>query len=373
MNLWDRLKLRFQREKPDPQAMLRVARQDRSSYAISTEERLLRDGTLYMIANIVEQVCLGAGWRFTGDAAEDERVVALCNAITATEGFQEMVRHCLRAMFARYAVTEIIWSSEGGQWLPVRFRTVPRNAVTLTIGETGEVNGITVVTSAGAQQLPMLHAVVYRFNPSFDAPAGSTLLESLREDIEYKRKLDDVVVRGSERFGAPTVCVRYPPGTDPSQVESLLGQGQRLQSASVAVLPDGVGVEFLEPKGTSSELTLETLRYFERRIARAVLGGVLGMFEAEFGTRAQAGTHWEVTRYVIRGYQSGIEQAITEQVFARTLQLNGMPDQIQFALNEPDIVDKESIARWVAELAQAGIIDVDADRDRIRRIFGLED
>ncbi len=372
MNLWDRIKLVFQRERPRPEAALRVAPQELAYTSTMTEERLLRDGTLYMIGNLVEQVCLGAGWRFTGQDSESGDVAKLCQQVTEADGFQEMLRHCMRAMFARFAVSEIVWVSSGGTWLPARFRPIARNAVRLKVGEDGAVSGVYVTTSAGTQPLPLLHAVVYRFNPTFASPMGSSLLDNLREDIDYKRKLDDVVVRGSERFGAPTVSLRYPPGTDASQVEELLRQGKRLQSASVAVLPDGVSVEFLEPRGQMSELSLETLRYFERRIARAVLGSVLGMFEAEFGTRAQASTHWEVTRYVIRGYQSGIEQAVTEQVFRRTLQLNGLPDDVRFELNEPDIVEKESMARWIADLAQAGIIDVDEDRDTIRRIFGLE-
>jgi phage gp29-like protein len=372
MAWWDRFRVLFQREKVQPGQTLRVAPQQRAGWGNTTDDRLLNDGTLYMISNLVEQVCLGAGWRFTGADAEREDVRAVCDAISEAEGFHDMIRHCLRAMFARYAVSEIVWQSTNGLWLPLRFRTIPRRSVALDISDDGEVSRIEVSTTAGLQELPLLHAVVYRFNPTLANPLGSSLLDGLREDIEYKRKLDDVVVRSAERFGAPTVALRYPPGTDQSQVDELLRQGTRLQSASVAVLPDGVAVDFLEPRGQMSVLSLDTLRYFERRIARAILGSVLGMFEAEFGTRAQASTHWEVTRYVIRSYQSGIEQAITEQVVRRTLQLNGLPSEVQFFLNEPEIVDKEAMARWIADLAQAGIIDVDEDRDRIRQLFGLE-
>lgn len=360
-------------EKPERDEFLRVHPMPVSFHP--REMSLLKDGTLYAVSHFLSEVCLGAGWHFEGEDAEQNAEVLA--HLASRPGFSDMLRANLLALFSRFAVTEIIWQFAPFRsvplWLPIRYRVVPHHACTLHIAEDGNVERVEVSTTAGLQDLPLLRAVIHRNDPSLEHPEGQSVLDSIGEDVGFKRRSDDALIKNVERFSAPFIIGRYPPGMSASQKQELLDQLKKLQSASVAVLPDGVGVEIIEPKGVSSQFAMDATTFFERRIARQVLGSILAMFEAEFGTRAQATTHWQVIRYVVASYQSNIEAVINEQLLQRVLALNGLPNRVQFKLNEPDLLDKTNIARWVADLASAGVLDMEQDRDLIRRIFGLEE
>jgi len=152
-----------------------------------------------------------------------------------------------------------------------------------------------------------------------------------------------------------------------------------LQSASVGTLPGpkgdaGNNIELLEASGGANSAigsAIEMLHTYERRIARGVLGSVLAVFESEFGTRAQAETHLEVLKAVVRSHQGPIEEAINQQLVEPVLAYNVGEADVRFELSEPDFADREKVGRWVADLAQAGVIDLEADRDAIRGLFGL--
>lgn len=369
MKLLDRLRhvLFATPKKPSEQEVLRVHPLPVS--APPRELSLLKDGTLYAVSHFLTEVCLGAGWHFAGDDVEANAEVL--TAIGERAGFSEMLRANLLAMFTRFAVTEIVWG-KGSTWLPARYRVVPHGSCMLHINDSGDVESVEVNTTAGVQQLPLNRAIVHRHRPSLDHPEGQSVLDSIGEDVGYKRRSDDALVKNVERFSAPFIIGRYPPGMSASQKQELLDQIKKLQSASVAVLPEGVGVEIIEAKGASSKFAMDAVAFFERRIARQVLGSILAMFEAEFGTRAQAATHWQVIRYVVSSYQSDIEATVNEQLIQPVLAWNGLPNRVTFKLNEPDLLDKTNIARWVADLASAGVLDMEQDRDIIRRIFGLD-
>jgi len=333
------------------------------------EISLTKDGTLSAVLRFLTEVVLGAGWHFDGEDAD--AVAEVLPEVTDKPGFSEMLRACMLAMFSRFAVVEVIWQQRGEWWLPERYRLVPHDAVSMHISERGEVERVEVFTTAGIQELPLARAIIHRYKPSLAHPEGETLLDSIREDVHYKRRGDDALVKNVERFAAPFIVGRYPPGMSAEQKRELLDQLKKLQSASVAVLPEGVGVEVIEGRGVSSRFAMDAVSFFERRIARQVLGSVLAMFEAEFGTRAQAATHWQIIRYVAASYQSDIEATINEQLVQRVLRWNGLPDQVAFKLNEPDVLDRTNIARWVADLATAGVLDLEEDRQLIRRMFGF--
>lgn len=355
------------RKKPSEEDILRI--HPTQVTAPSSDRTLLRDASLYGVFNFLSEVCLGAGWRFEGEDAETN--TEILQAIVSAEGFEELLRSLLWAMVTRFALAEIIWDTST-RWVPAKYRMIPHSVAQLQINDRGDVEQISVVTTAGIQQLPSNRAILYRYRPTIEHPEGSSLLDSFREDISFKRRAEDTLMKNTERFGAPYIVLRYPPGMSDSQKRELLSQGMKLQSATIAALPEGIGVELIEPRGNIGQFAIDTVRFFERRIARGILGSILAMFESEFGTRAQAETHFQIIKYVVASRQADVESTISKQLVLPTLIYNGLPTQVVFKLNEPDLMDKESIARWVADLAQAGILDMETDRDLIRGLFGLD-
>lgn len=352
--------------RPDVETTLKV--RPMGAVTVPRELQLLRDGTVYSILNFLSELSLGSGWHFEGeDVTENQDIL---EAVTHADGFTEMLRALFWAMATRFCAIEQVWTTQPF-WYPYRLRVLPPTATTLQIDENGDVQEIQVMTSAGTQSLPLSRAIYYRFRPTLEHPEGSSILETLQDDISFKRRADDTLVKNNERFGAPYIILRYPPGMSERQKQELLERGNLLQSASVAVIPEGVGVEIMEPSGKASAFALNSLSYLERRIARAVLGSILTMFESEYGTRAQAEVHFQVFKFIIASRQADIEDTVTSQLFERVLALNGRGMNCRFKLNEPQLMDRETTAKWVTNLTSVGIIDAEYDRDMVRRLFGI--
>jgi hypothetical protein len=102
-----------------------------------------------------------------------------------------------------------------------------------------------------------------------------------------------------------------------------------------------------------------------------VLGSVLPFYEAQFGTRAQATVHLNVTGQIVRGMQIDIEQAVNQQIWQPVCFYQfGDENPPRWHLQEPFLPSLD-IARTVSELIAAGVIDPVADRAFIRQLFDL--
>lgn len=375
LNIFGRsLRVEFAAPRPQVGEQVRITPQPWAIADIA-EAKLLKDDSVGAVARLFCDVVFGSGIRWVG--ADAERLQELTQAIMRADGWQQCLRALTNAVFTRYACVEIVWQTESGAWTPQRLRHIPNTMCVLDIDEWGNVSSVSVSSSGGMQSLPPENMILRRNNPTFEKPQGVSVFDDLEEVIQMKRRADLALIRYIERYAAPTVIGWYAPGTSKAQQTALLTALKNLQSAAVGTLPgpkgdDGNTIELLEAKAQGPiTVAMDMLRMYERRIARGVLGSVLAVFESEFGTRAQAETHLEVLKSVVRSYQGDIEEVINQQLVAPVLAYNVGSADVRFELVEPDFADREKVGRWVADLAQAGVIDLEADRDAIRGLFGL--
>jgi len=377
LNIFGRsLRVEFAAPRPQVGEQVRITPQPWAIADIA-EAKLLKDDSVGAVSRLFCDVIFGSGIRWIGDDAE--RLQDLTDEIERADGWQQCLRALTNSVFTRYACVEIVWQTHGSIWGPQRLRHIPNTMCALDIDEWGNVMSVKVSSTGGMQSLPAENMILCRNNPTFDKPQGISVFDDLEEVIQMKRRADLALIRYIERYAAPTVIGWYAPGTSKTQQSALLSALRDLQSASVGTLPGpkgdaGNNIELLEASGGANSAigsAIEMLRMYERRIARGVLGSVLAIFESEFGTRAQAETHLEVLKAVVRSHQGPVEEAINRQLVAPTLAYNVGDADLRFELVEPDFADREKVGRWVADLAQAGVIDLEADRDSIRGLFGL--
>jgi hypothetical protein len=172
----------------------------------------------------------------------------------------------------------------------------------------------------------------------------------------------------------PTAIAKTPPSYTEEERRDLYDALVNLKDALVAVLPDQeTVVEFLEPRGTGMNLALEVMALLERLVARTLLGGVLAVYEAQYGTRAQAQVHWQVMQKLVGAIQQPIESALHEQLWARVCryQLGREPVGV-LELNELEQVTTSEILRNLADLVALGMVDPERDRSWLRSLLGLE-
>jgi len=373
MRIIERFKTLFARrdaERPRPEEQLRVLPQP-TIRAISQEQRYLYDDTIAVIRNFLAEVLLGSGWYIESN---DPRYLQLAQRTFHALGFENLLRSCIDAQFTRFAAAEIVY---GNDYIPKAYRVLPHNAVELEINEYGEIKQVSVYTTAGKQTLPPIRLFLYRYRPSLDSPQGTTRMESLLEIYEAKRRVDEALVRFVERYAMPPLIAYHPPNAPTETIDRIEQTLRAIRSGASVILPgpkDTLPIEPLEVGARETSpisIALELLENYERRIARTVLGSVLPFFESQYGTRAQASVHLNVTGQIVRGMQTDIEQAVNQQIWQRVCFYTlGDTNPPRWQLHEPFLPNMD-IARTVSELIAAGVIDPLADRAFIRQLFDL--
>lgn len=375
MQLIDRLKRAFARtrnnnQRPTPNEQLRVLPQT-TTRTTPTELRYLHDDTIAVIRNFLAEVLLGSGWYIE---TNDTRYLQLAQRTFNALGFENLLRSCIDAQFTRFTAAEIIWDTD---YIPKAYRVLPHNTVELHINDHGDIQQVSVYTTAGKQTLPPTRLFLYRYRPSLDHPHGTTRMEALLEVYEAKRRVDEALVRFVERYAMPPLIAYHPPNASTETIDRLEHTLRAIRSGASVILPgpkDTLPIEPLEVGARETSpisIALELLENYERRIARAVLGSVLPFFESQYGTRAQASVHLHVTGQIVRGMQTDIEQAVNTQIWQPTCFYTlGDPNPPRWHLQEP-FLPSVDIARTVSELIAAGVIDPETDRDFIRQLFDL--
>lgn len=362
--------------KPDPERRLQTIPHPFSTPPL-VESRMLNDDGVYAVYMLFKQMLLGAGFTFEGDDAKG--VSDITDAITAAPGFAQLLDSLAAAPFQRFTAAEIVWNTDNG-WLPEEYRVLPNESTSVDLNEYQKVDLVRVTTTAGLQELPTQNAVVFRYRHTFAHPMGTSFYDHLKEVIDYKRRTDTALVRYIERFAAPSIIGWYGQGMSAKDQRELFKALQTFQSASVGVLPgtqgkEGNSVQLLEAEGSGAGIgiAVQMLGNYERRIARAVLGAVLAMFESQYGTQAATTVHLDVLLAVIMGYQADIEEPVNKQVVTPTMTYNkGAGKDVRFKLKPPSFRDLAKLAQVIQDLAAAGFLDPETDAEQVRNLFGLD-
>lgn len=361
------------RKRPEPETALRVLRTSTTLTQLTQAQRRAKDDSLRVVMNFLAETLLGAGWRVETDAA---RYVELAQRAFGATGFAATLRAMVDAQIQRFAAVEIVW---GRDFVPIAYRPLDPALVTLQFDDYGAIERIEVSTPAGLQELPLARALVYRYQPDLSHPMGRTRLDELAPLLDAKARVDDALIRIVERYSTPPLVAYHLSGLPAETVESLQEALRALRSGSGALIgapkgEQGVTIETLDVRvdGYAPELAMRLLESYERRIARALLGSVLALFEAQYGTRAQAEVHASITRQILRGYQQDIEETIYEQLWTPLCFYQfGDANPPRWQLNEPTIVQPDRAARWLSELIAVGVLDPETDREIIRQLFDL--
>lgn len=325
--------------------------------------------------HLLRELIVGNGLRLVPtqpDTPIPDEEQALFAQVLMTDGLDTALRHLVQAYLIGVAAAEIVW---GEDYMPETIRAIPVSALQVGFDEGGQMQALRVATLAGVQELPLEHAILYVHNPSAVYPLGEPLI------VRYKRYLDayDATLRALhlyvQRHGSPTTLAQLPPTYTEQEVQAVYEALAKLHDALVAVVPAApdTKIEYIEPRGTGMDLALQMLSLLERIFVRSLLGSILAVYEAQYGTRAQAQVHWEVMQRIIAGMQRPLERALDAQLWRRVASLHlprGATTQLE--LNEPTSVNREHALRSLADLVALGIINPATDRDWLRKIIGLD-
>jgi len=355
--------------RPRPEVKLRTLPQAFTIAATGLREQLYHP-LVQSVLHILRELVASGGARLVGDVPDEER--ELFAQLIRTRDFDLAVRHLAVAHVAGVSAVEILW---GEDYMPTGYRPVPPERIQLGLDEYGQITALKVVSNAGVQDLPLTHVILVNASTAWHLYGVRELpIHALAKYLQaYDRALRSVDLY-LQRHAVPTAIAKTPPSYTEEERRDLYDALANLKDALVAVLPDQeTVVEFLEPRGTGMNLALEVMALLERLVARTLLGGVLAVYEAQYGTRAQAQVHWQVMQKLVSAIQQPIESALHEQLWSRVCQYQLGREPIgTLELNELEQVASSEILRNLADLVALGMVDPERDRSWLRGLLGLE-
>lgn len=359
-------------QQPDPKLMLRSSALPSWTPTTASPE-LIRHPVINAIWHIIQELLVGAGLRITSrtvDRSVPEEELQLLYNLQQVEGLMECLRHLTSAHILGAAICEIVW---GADYLPRMFRTIPIEQVQFGIDEYGMVTSVRVNTQAGIQELPLSHTLY--LIPSWGILYREPRLHAFRRYLDAYDRVLRALDLYIQRHALPTTVATIPNTYTEQETQQIYDALVSMKDAFVAVIPAGqdAKLDFLEPRGTGMDLALQFLQLLERLIARALLGSILAVYEAQYGTRAQAQVHWDVVKRIIASMQQPIERVLQTQLWQPIVQLQLGRDPISaIELNEPDQINSDALVRNLADLTTLGIVDPVRDRDWLRALLGID-
>lgn len=303
------------------------------------------------------QAC--AGLPVTVEAASDDaadvRAAALVEEAVRADGFEDALLDLLDGLGKGFAVCEILWETSERDWRPRDlvwrdprwFQFERENGQVLRLRD-GSTDGLPLAPYKFVRHLPRTKAGLPIRGGLARCAAWAYLFAnfSLRDWVVF-----------CEAFGMPLRLGKFPAGTSPEDVDVLKQAVWGIGSDWAAVVPDGMVIEFIERKISTSGTTIYEglLRYLDEQVSKGVLGQTM---TADNGSsRAQASVHNEVRHDLLRLDARQLGGSLNRDFVRPLIDLNLGPQarypRIVLQVEEPE--DVQALAVVLEKLVPLGL------------------
>ncbi|HXF66217.1 MAG TPA: DUF935 family protein [Burkholderiales bacterium] len=230
-----------------------------------------------------------------GEMRRDRQAADLVRATLDRLDWDTITDQMLYARFFGFAVAEVLWSVEGGEIAIEDIRV--RDRARFAFAPDGALLLRTSARPHGEPVPPRKFWIAAVGASHHDEPYGRGLAHALYWPAWFKRQGARFWAIFLEKFGAPTAVGRFPAGTDATERARLLEATQAIQTDAGVILPEGMTIELLEASRGGTATYQEWMSYWDRAIAKIVLGQT--MTTEDGSSRAQAQVHWDVREDIV--------------------------------------------------------------------------
>jgi len=338
---------------------------------------------------------------------EDPDIAEFVNAELAPI-LRETIRQLLSALWAGFAVAEIVWRVDGATWGVDRvellhpltffppagggFGAGKKEGIALD-PKTKKVTEVTQWGGADGREEKTLAAdkVIYwpRSRQLREQTYGRSLLNRARRAWYAKCLLENYWNTFGEKSALPTVLFITPQGeitkadgTPQSLAEALVEAYNEAKPGSAVGIPGDpqtdTKTERLGVEGDGSAFEA-IVGYWDTQLYKALLTPRMMLEEPEHGSRAQASTMMEAFLLLLQGTCEEVGEVIVGQLVTRLIDYNfgEQADYGRLAWQElsPKDLDLlasvfERVARALAGFASSGLEFNAADEEKVRDVFG---
>jgi len=205
------------------------------------------------------------------DSARSVEIADFVDNALKHMNFTQSVFELMQALLYGFYVSEVIWTSKNGAWLPEKL--ISKHPRRFAFSTDRELRLLTPSNMIDGEPVPDKKFILFTFGSS-DNPYGKGLGQKLWWPVWFKKHGIKYWMIFLEKFGMPTGVGKYPPGTSKEDQEKLLDAIDAIQNETGITVPDNMIIELLEAT-RQGKVTYETLcEYMDKIISKAVLGQV---------------------------------------------------------------------------------------------------
>lgn len=300
------------------------------------------------------------------DDAEDQKIAdAVRERIAEHPDIFDLVGDALDALAKGYAVIEIVWQIEAGQWVPARFEWHdPRLFVfdretrrDLRKRLQSDFNGAPLEPFKFIRHVPRLKSGIPARNGLARLALWSFLLKS------YSLKDWAAFL---EVHGMPLRLGKFGPGASIEDRRVLLRAVRDLGADAAAIIPKEMEIEFVETKGFSEKPFEGFAEYLDKALSKAIIGQT--MTADGGGSLAQAKVHDEVRLDIKKADARQLEGTLNRDLVRPFVDLNFGPrtayPKLLIPVVEPE--DIKTLADALSKLLPHGFkVQMSEVRDRL--------
>ena len=240
--------------------------------------------------------------------------------------FHQDLKDLLDAVAKGYAVSEVMWGQREGKWVPLDIKS--RAQSRFLFGWENELRLWGPWDPWPGTPMPLRKFMVATFDGRWDNAYGNAILSKCFWAWWFKKHGLKFWMIFLEKFGAPTVIGKYPPGASSEQKEALLAAADAVRTETGIAIPDNQMLELLEAQRQGATVSYEAFcDYLDKQISKAIVGATLASGEASKGggNRAMAQVHQETLMNLVSDDAQMLMETVNRDLIRPLIEFNYGP------------------------------------------------
>ena len=333
---------------------------------------LRRDGKVFDGLQKRQLALIGKAWQVEPVKADSAKGTADAETLTGILkacNFDKLCSELLEALLAGYAVSEIVWTTRDGMWVPARVvQRAQRRFVYVQQDENSApwLHLLTRENMLTGTPVPPRKFIVHRVNPQDDNPYGMGLGLQLCWPVFFKRKGIVAWNKLCDRFGSPTPHGKYPRNAGPKEKGTLADALRAFSNDGYVMTPEGMDIALLESKISGNVTTQEALCEYMDDWIGAVLTGQESRSSGGGALAAASKERQDVRQDLTQADSDLLSETLNQTLLAWICDYNGLePCHVYRQIKEED--DIKAMAEADKIVSEMGF---EMDLDTVRARYG---
>jgi phage gp29-like protein len=251
-----------------------VLRQESQGLGVRLYEELERDWQVFSMLQTRSLALQACEWQVepATEKRGDKKIADFVEEVLKEANFDGLCDALMQAVLTGYKPVEVMWEIRDGKVRIESFRG--RRPSRFVFDMDSNPRMLTPENQWDGEPVPERKFIVWSYGGHDANPYGRGLGHQCYWPVWFKKNGVKFWMIFAEKFGAPTPVGKYPPGMEDKK-QTLLDAIAAIQQETGIAIPEGMAVELLEAKRTGQDNYEGLCEYFDRAIAKILLGQTL--------------------------------------------------------------------------------------------------